>query len=130
MDPLVITMRTMTALKSLTTPKGPNVVIMIWQRLLWENAGFAGKWWTAFANKTGFLIPNALKPKLFLDPNNEREYCDTRNNISQKPCLTIVLLYIVLKKITTNAQSHGTLFDVALWNHALRAQPTDYPVFC
>ena len=43
MDPLVITMRIMTALKSLTTPKGPNVVIMIWQRRLWENAGFVGK---------------------------------------------------------------------------------------
>ena len=43
MDPLVITMRTMTALKSLTTPKGPTVVIMIWQRRLWENAGFVGK---------------------------------------------------------------------------------------
>lgn len=43
MDPLVITMRTMTALKSLTTLKGPNAVITIWQRLLWENAGFVGK---------------------------------------------------------------------------------------
>ena len=33
-------------------------------------------------------------------------------------------LYIVLKKITTTTSSHGTPFDIALGNHALRAQPT------
>jgi len=52
----------------------------------------------------------------------------------------IVLLYIDLKKITTNALPHRTQFifdkpcfyfafrevDIALGNHALRAQPTDY----
>ena len=57
-----------------------------------------------------------------------------------KPNLIIVLLYIVLKKITTNTLSHRTQFifdkpcsyfavrelDIALRNHALRAQPTDY----
>ena len=57
-----------------------------------------------------------------------------------KPNLIIVLLYIVLKKITTNTLSHRTQLifdkpcsyfavrelDIALGNHALRAQPTDY----
>ena len=61
-----------------------------------------------------------------------------------KPNLIIVLLYIVLKKITTNALSHRTQFifdkpcfhftvrdlDLALGNHVLRAQPTDYSVGC
>ena len=48
----------------------------------------------------------------------------------------IVLLYIVLKKITTNALSQRSQFiavralDVALGNHALRAQPTDYSLIC
>ena len=30
-----------------------------------------------------------------------------------------------MKEITTNTPSHGTKFDTALGNHALRAQPTD-----
>ena len=61
-----------------------------------------------------------------------------------KPNLIIVLLYIVLKQITTNALSHRTQFifdtpcsyfavrelDIALGNHALRAQPTDYSLIC
>ena len=41
----------------------------------------------------------------------------------------IILLYIVLKKITTNALSQRSQFifkHIALGNHALRAQPTDY----
>ena len=56
-----------------------------------------------------------------------------------KPNLITVLLYIVLKKITTNALSHRTQFifdtpcsyfavrelDIALGNHALHAQPTE-----
>ena len=75
--------------------------------------------------------------------------------ITQKPNLIIVLFYIVLKKITTNALSQRSQFifkhlkmynetrshsyfavceldiavralDIALGNHALRAQPTDY----
>ena len=37
----------------------------------------------------------------------------------------IVLLYIVLKKTTTNTPSQGTWFDVVIESHALRAQPTD-----
>ena len=56
------------------------------------------------------------------------------------------LLYIVLKQITTNALSHRTQFifdapcsyftvpacelDIALGNHALCAQPTDYSLIC
>ena len=54
--------------------------------------------------------------------------------------LIIVLLYIVLKQIATNALSHRTQFifdtpcsyfavlelDIPLGNHALRVQPTDY----
>ena len=62
----------------------------------------------------------------------------------QKPNPIIVLLYIVLKQITTNALSHRTQFifdtpcsyfavrelDIALGNHALRAQPTDYSLIC
>ena len=37
----------------------------------------------------------------------------------------IVLLYIVLKKITTNTPLQGTCCDMVIENHALRAQPTD-----
>ena len=46
------------------------------------------------------------------------------------------LLYIVLKKITTNALSQQSQFiavrtlDIALGNHALREQPTDYSLIC
>ena len=61
-----------------------------------------------------------------------------------KPNLIIVLLYIVLKKITTNALLHRTQFifnnpcsyfavreiDIALGNHALRTQPTDCSLIC
>ena len=64
--------------------------------------------------------------------------------ISQKPNLIIVLLYIVLKQIMTNALSYRTQFifdtpcsyfavrelDIALGNHALHAQPTDYSLIC
>ena len=55
--------------------------------------------------------------------------------ISQKPNLIIVLLYmyIVLKKITTNALSQRSQFifkHIALGNHALRAEPTDYSLIC
>ena len=32
-------------------------------------------------------------------------------------------LTVVLKKITTNALSHGTQLDISLGNNALRAQP-------
>ena len=39
--------------------------------------------------------------------------------------ITTVLLCIILKKITTKTPSHATQFEVALGNHALRAQPTD-----
>ena len=48
----------------------------------------------------------------------------------------IVLLYIVLKKIMTNALSQRSQFiavralDIALGNHTLRAQPTDYSLIC
>ena len=42
-----------------------------------------------------------------------------------KSNLMTVLLYIVLKKITTNKPSHRTQFNIALKNHALHAQPTD-----
>ena len=45
--------------------------------------------------------------------------------ISQKRNLIIVLLYIVLKKITTNTPSQRTWIDIVIGNHALRAQPTD-----
>ena len=38
----------------------------------------------------------------------------------KKPNSTIVLLYIVLKKIRTNTASYGTQFDIALGNHAMR----------
>ena len=38
--------------------------------------------------------------------------------------LIILLLYIVLKKITTNTLSQGTLVDILIENHVLRAQPT------
>ena len=38
-----------------------------------------------------------------------------------KPNLLIVLVYIVLKKIRTDTASHGTQFNIALGNHALRA---------
>ena len=38
--------------------------------------------------------------------------------------LLILLLYIVLKKITTTP-SQGTWIDIAMGNHALRVQPTD-----
>ena len=38
------------------------------------------------------------------------------------------LLYIVLKKIMANTLSHRTRFDTALGNHALRAQPIEYPL--
>ena len=58
--------------------------------------------------------------------------------------LIIVLLYIVSKQITTNTLSHRTQFvfdtpcscfavrelDIALGNHALSAQPTDYSLIC
>ena len=61
-----------------------------------------------------------------------------------KPNLIIVLLYIVLKQITPNALSHRIQFifdtpcsyfalrelDIALGNHTLRAQPTDYSLIC
>ena len=40
-----------------------------------------------------------------------------------KSNLITVLLYIVLKKITTNKPSHRTQFNIALKNHALHAQP-------
>ena len=54
------------------------------------------------------------------------------------------LLYIVLEKITTNALSLRSQFifkvceldipvralDIALGNHALRVQPTDYSLIC
>ena len=60
--------------------------------------------------------------------------------MSQKPNLIIVLLYIVLKKITTNALSHRTVYfrqamflrelGIGLGNRALRAQPTDYSLIC
>ena len=43
------------------------------------------------------------------------------------------LLYIVLKKITTNALSQRSQFifkHIAFGNHALRAQPTDYSLIC
>ena len=43
------------------------------------------------------------------------------------------LLYIVLKKITTNALSQRSQFifkHIALGNHALRTQPTDYSLIC
>ena len=46
------------------------------------------------------------------------------NTYREKPNLKIVLLYIVLKKITTNTPSQGTLVDIVIENHALRAQPT------
>ena len=42
-------------------------------------------------------------------------------------------IYIVLKKITTNALSQDIAvraLDIALGNHALRAQPTDYSLIC
>ena len=42
-----------------------------------------------------------------------------------KSNLITVLLYIVLKKITTNKPSHRTQSNIALKNHALHAQPTD-----
>ena len=42
-----------------------------------------------------------------------------------KTNLLIVLLYSLLKKVTTNALSHRTQFDGALGNDALRMQPTD-----
>ena len=48
----------------------------------------------------------------------------------KKTNLIMVLLYIVLKKIRTNTASHGTQFDSALGNHALRAQPTDKSLIC
>ena len=58
----------------------------------------------------------------------------------KKPNLTIVLIFIFLKKIATIALSYRTQFmfdkpscyfavrelDIVLGNHALRAQPTDY----
>ena len=61
-----------------------------------------------------------------------------------KPNLIIVLLYIVLKKTTTNAllkkRIDETCFSFAVYetpltkttlgNHALRAQPTDYALIC
>ena len=40
------------------------------------------------------------------------------SGISEKPNLIIVLLYIGLKKITTNTALHATQFDIALENHA------------
>ena len=43
----------------------------------------------------------------------------------KKPNLIIDLLYIVLKKITTNTPSQGTWIDIVIGNHALHAQPTD-----
>ena len=65
----------------------------------------------------------------------------------KKPNLIIVSLYIVLKKITTNALSQRSQFifkhlqmynwvinkfsqSSALGNHALSAQPTDYSLIC
>ena len=42
----------------------------------------------------------------------------------------IVLLYIVLKKITTNTSSQGTWIDIVIGNHELRAQPTDKSIIC
>ena len=45
--------------------------------------------------------------------------------IAKKSNQVTVLLNIVLKKITSNTQSHGTYFDIVLGNHALSVQPTD-----
>ena len=42
-----------------------------------------------------------------------------------KNLMIIVFLYIVLKKITTNTPLQETWIDIAIGNHALRAQPTD-----
>ena len=43
--------------------------------------------------------------------------------ISQKPNLKIVLLYIVLKKLTTNALSHRTQISRLVNNRRLRCFP-------
>ena len=39
--------------------------------------------------------------------------------------LIYTFVNIVLKKIRTSTESHGTQFVIALGNHALRAQPPD-----
>ena len=52
-------------------------------------------------------------------------YRDLENSGYHKIESNNVLLYIVLKKITTNKPSHRTQFNIALKNHALHAQPTD-----
>ena len=78
---------------------------------------------------------------LNLSINTIQDLDDVR--YSQKN-LIIVLLYTVLKKITTNALPHRTQFifdkprpyfalrelDIVLKNHALRAQSTDYSLNC
>jgi len=55
--------------------------------------------------------------------------------MSQKPNLIIVLLYIVMKKITTNTlYFQQAIFlrelDITLGNHALYTQPTHYSLIC
>ena len=58
----------------------------------------------------------------------DNTYRDLDNfRLLQKPNLIIVLLYIVLKK---KRQTHCTQFNIALGNHALRAQPTDESLIC
>ena len=48
----------------------------------------------------------------------------------KKPNLTIVLLYIVLKKMMTNTPLQGNWIDIVIGNHALHVQPIDKSVIC
>ena len=83
---------------------------------------------------------------LCYQPKQKAEADNTNRDLDYSGYLIIVLLYIVLKKITTNAaitesRSHSYFavrkldiavreLDIALGNHALYAQPTDYSLIC
>ena len=71
-----------------------------------------------------------LSAELKAKADNIYRDIDYSGNHKKKTNLIMVLLYIVLKKIRTNTASHGTQFDSALGNHALRAQPTDKSLIC
>ena len=83
---------------------------------------------------------------LCYQPKQKAEADNTNRDLDYSGYLIIVLLYIVLKKITTNAaitesRSHSYFavrkldiavreLDIALGNLALCAQLTDYSVIC
>ena len=102
-------------------------------KLRWQNIEIKLFSWTVFAiedSKSRMIYDirnNQGRGKCYQPTRRPRLITLTETLIIQditKTELIILLLYIVLKKITTNTLSQGTLVDILIENHVLRAQPT------